>query len=475
LDSEKTSSEAPEKQPTQAQPTPAVEAGGPDNMEEACRREVSVEIPAEVVSQQQAALLRQYSRQARIPGFRKGKVPASLVRNRFAEEIKNDVIEHLVPKYFRQAVIQAGFRPVSQPYIYALEAEPDQAIRFKAAFEVVPEFELGKYLDIKVEKPDIKVADEQVEAELRRLQERQASFVPIDEERGALDGEFAQVSFQAIPQNPNAEKPKAGEEAAPESNPEAKPDAGPAAQPVQMDEVMVEIGGANTVAEFSQHLRGAKPGDEHKFDVTYPDDFHDPRLAKRVFSYTVKVNALKKKVLPELNDDFAKELSPDLQTLDELKQRIRENMEAQQRHSAEHEAKEKLIDQLLEKQDFPVPRALVEHQIDLRLERGLRALAAQGMKTEDMRRMDFRRLRAAQREAAVKEVKSGLLLDRIANEENIQVSDEEMDQEISSLARQTNRTPEQVRQQLSEDRALERIRNRMRSEKALNFLYDRSG
>lgn len=465
MESEKNTSETPETEPAQAQPIPAAEAGAPDSMEEACRREVSVEIPADVVSQQREALLRQYSKQARIPGFRKGKVPATLLRNRFADEIKNDVIESLVPKYFREAVIQAGFRPVSQPYISELEAEPDQAIRFKAAFEVVPEFELGKYRDIKVEKPEIKVADEQVESELKQLQERQASFVPIDEERGAQDGEFAQVSFQAIPQNtPEAEPPKA-EEAAPEAQP---------VQPVQMDEVMVEIGGANTVAEFSQHLRGAKAGDEHKFDVTYPEDFHDPRLAKKVFSYTVKVNALKKKVLPELNDDFAKELSSDLQTLDELKQRIRENLEAQQRHSAEHAAKEKLIDQLLEKQDFAVPRALVEHQIDLRLERGLRALAAQGMKTEDMRRMDFRRLRAAQREAAVKEVKSGLLLDKIAHEENIQISDEEMDQEISSLARQMNRTPDQVRQQLSEDRAMERIRNRMRNEKALNFLYDRS-
>jgi len=462
LESEKNTSETPETEPAQAQPIPAAEASGPDNMEQACRREVSVEIPAEVVGRQQETLLRQYSKQARIPGFRKGKVPATLVRNRFADEIKNEVIESLVPKYFREAVIQAGFHPVSQPYIYALEAEPDQAIRFKAAFEVLPEFELGKYRDIKVEKPEIKVADEQVEAELKALQERQASFVPIDEERGAQDGEFAQVSFQAIPQNtPEAEQPAAGEEA-------------PGTQPVQMDEVMVEIGGANTVAEFSQHLRGAKAGDEHKFDVEYPEDFHDPRLAKKVFSYTVKVNALKKKILPELNDDFAKELSSDLQTLDELKRRIRENLEAQQRHAAEHAAKEKLIDQLLEKQDFPVPRALVEHQIDLRLERGLRALAAQGMKTEDMRRMDFRRLRAAQREAAVKEVKSGLLLDKIAHEENIQISDEEMDQEISSLARQMNRTPEQVRQQLSEDRALERIRNRMRNEKALNFLYDRS-
>jgi len=133
-----------------------------------------------------------------------------------------------------------------------------------------------------------------------------------------------------------------------------------------------------------------------------------------------------------------------------------------------------LIEKLLEKQEFSVPRALVERQIDLRLERGLRALAAQGMRTEDMRRMDFRRLRAGQREAAVKEVKSGLLLDKIAQVENIQVSDEEFDQEIASLAQQMQQTPEQVRQRLSEEGALERIRGRMRSEKALNFLYDKS-
>src|SRR5262249_24144351 len=139
------------------------------------------------------------------------------------------------------------------------------------------------------------------------------------------------------------------------------------AQPVQMDEVLVEIGGANTIPEFSQNLRGAKPGEEHKFDVAYPEDFHDRRLAGQVFSYKVKVNAIKKKTLPELNDDFAKELSPEFQTLDDLKHRFRENMEAELLHKGEHEAKDKLIEELIAKHDFPVPRTLVEHQIDLRL------------------------------------------------------------------------------------------------------------
>jgi trigger factor len=353
-----------------------------------------------------------------------------------------------------------------------LHAEPGEPIKFKAVFEVLPEFELGRYQDIKVEKPEIKIADEEVEAELKRLQERQASFDPIEDERGAKDGEFVQVSFQAVPKETAAEKTEHPQAAPAGEGKAGEPTA--AAKPVQMDEVLVEIGGANTIPEFSQNLRDVKSGDERNFDVTYPPDFHDQRLAGTVFSYSVKVNAVKKKTLPELNDDFAKELNQEFESLNALRQRIRESMQLQQQHQAEHEAKEKLIDKLLEKQDFAVPRALVERQIDLRLERGLRALAAQGMRTEDMRRMDFKRLRAGQRESAVKEVKSGLLLEKIAQAENIQVSDVEMDQEIASLAQQMNQTPEQVRQKLVQEGALERIRGRMRSEKALNFLYSRS-
>ena len=447
-----------------------------DTMEEACRREISVEIPAEVISREQNAVVNAYSRQARVPGFRKGKVPPSVVRNRFSGEINSDVLETLVPRYFRQAVMDAGLRPVSQPFIYDLKGGVGEAVRFKAAFEVLPDFELGSYQDIKVEKPEIKVSDQQVEAELKHLQERQASFDPVDEERGAEEGEFAQVSFKATA-NDEAARPEQsaveGESKAEPSPTEETPS--PAAQPVEMNDVMVEIGAANTLPEFTQNLRGVKPGEERTFEVTYPHDFHDQRLAGKIFNYHVKVNAIKKKTLPELNDDFAKELNQEFETLDLLKQRVRENMETQQSVQAEQAAKEELVEKLLQKHDFAVPRAMVEHQIDLRLERGLRALAAQGMRTEDMKRMDFGRLRAGQREAAVKEVKSSLLLSRIADAENIQVSEEELEQEITALAGQMRQTPEEVRQRLTKEGALERIRSRMRSEKALDFLYSKAG
>jgi trigger factor len=449
--------------------------GGPPPMEEACRREIEVEIPVDVVSRQQEALVKEYSKQARIPGFRKGKVPASMVRNRFSSEITSDVVEALVPQYYREAVIKGGFRPVGQPYVYGLEFTPGEPIRFKAAFEVLPEFDLADYNAIKVDKPEIAVSEEQIDAELKQVQERQASFDPVNEERGAETGEFVQVSFEARPKGIEQElQAVAKETAAEEAKEVGEEKEGAAAQPVQMDEVLVEIGGANTIPEFTEHLAGVKAGEERSFDVAYPDDFYDKRLAGQTFSYKVKVNAIKKKSLPELNDDFARELSQEFENLGDLRQRFRENMEHELRHKAEHEAKDRLIEELIAKHDFPVPRSLVEHQIDLRLERGLRALAAQGMKTEDMRRMDFGRLRAGQREAATKEVKSSVLLAKIAIKENVQVSDEELENEIGAMAQQMQQPVEEVKKKLAQDNAVERLRERMRSEKALNFLYNKS-
>ena len=242
-----------------------------------------------------------------------------------------------------------------------------------------------------------------------------------------------------------------------------------------MEEVLVEIGGANTIPEFTKNLAGAKAGEERSFEVSYPEDFYDKRLAGLVFDYKVKVNAVKKKTLPELNDDFAKELSPDFQNLGDLKQRFRENMEAELKHKVEHEAKDKLIEELVAKHDFPVPRSMVEHQIDLRLERGLRALAAQGMKTEDMRRMDFGRLRAGQEEFAIKEVK----VERAAGQDRHQGKSpgerrRAGDTKFEAMAAQMQQPVEEVKKRLTEDNAVERLRDRMRSEKALNLLYSNS-
>jgi trigger factor len=250
-------------------------------------------------------------------------------------------------------------------------------------------------------------------------------------------------------------------------------DAGDKTQPVHMDEVLIEIGGKNTVPEFSANLRGANAGETREFEVIYPEDTNDKRLAGKTFVYTVKVQAVKQKSLPDLNDDFAKELG-DFTELDQVRKQIRENMIAERKHTAEREAKDKLVAELVKRNDFEVPESLVDRQIDLRLERGLRALAAQGMKMEDMKKMDLPRLRAGQRDQAVQDVKSSLLLERIAEMEKIDVGDDEVNHELEALAHQSKQTPEAVRTRLTQDGGLDRIRNRIRSEKTLEFLYHQS-
>jgi trigger factor len=236
---------------------------------------------------------------------------------------------------------------------------------------------------------------------------------------------------------------------------------------------MVEIGGKNTVAEFSESLRGASAGDEKTFDVKYPEDFSDKRLSGKTLTYAVKILGIKQKSLPELNDEFAKELG-EFGNLGEVRQRIREGMLAERKHAAERDAKDKLVTELIKRNSIEVPEALVERQVDVRLERGLRALAAQGMKQQDLKKMDFNRLRAGQRDQAEQEVKASLLLDKIADEEKIVVTDEEMNHEVEALAAQSKQPVEAIRERLTHDGALDRIRARIRNEKALEFLYQQS-
>jgi trigger factor len=419
----------------------------PTETKEITRREIAVEVPAQEVQRETEALIQKYQKLARLPGFRKGHVPASIIRQRFSEDIKTEVVEALVPRYFRQEAEKQGLVPVSQPRVTDLHIHDGEPLRFKASFEILPEIKVEGYKDLRADKPVIEITDEEVQQALNHLQEQHATFDAI-EGRTLADGDFAQVSLDG--------RPKDGE-----------------GQPVHMDDVLVEIGGKNTMPEFTEHLRGASAGDEKTFEVKYPEDSNDQRLRGKTFDYTVKVLSLKKKSLPELNDAFAKELG-DFTGIDDVKKRVRENMEAEKKHTAEHEAKDKLVAELVKRNDFEVPEAMVDRQIDVRLERGLRALASQGMRAEDMKKMDLNRLRSGQRDQAVQEVKASLLLDRIADLEKLEVSDEEIDHEIEALALQTKQTSEAVRARLTRDGALDRIRNRIRNEKTLNFLYHQS-
>jgi trigger factor len=418
-----------------------------------CKRELTIEVPADVVKDERDKIVARYAKLARVPGFRKGKVPATVVRQRFADEIKSDLVETLVPRYFREETKKQNMAPVSEPRVTDLHLHDNEPLKFTAEFEIFPEFKVADYSDIKPETIDTNVTEDEVELSLKNLQLQHATYNAVEEDRGVADGDFAVVSFRGLPKEA-------------EENAEAKP--------VEVDEVMVEIGGENTIPEFSENLRGAKAGEHRSFDVKYADDFSDKRLAGKTMTYEVDVKAIKTRSIPEPTDEFAKELSTDFATYDDLRNRIRENMKAEKEHEAEHQGKDRIVEELVRRNDFPVPEAMINQQIDLRLERGLRALAAQGMRTEDMKRMDFDRLRLGQRAGAVREVKASLILEQIADQEKIDVSDEELDHELSALATQAKQPVEQIRARLTQDGGLDRIRHRLRNEKTLNYLYRRS-
>jgi trigger factor len=415
-----------------------------------CTREVVIDVPAEDVSKAFRETTRTYQKQARIPGFRPGKVPETVIKRRFAADIRKEVIDNLLPERFNQAVRELGVAPVGQPQVTELTVEDGAPLHVKAVFEFVPEFSIEGYKDIFIPKPPVEVTDEEFAHELERLRQSRATIEPVEEDRALADGDWAQISYRGTVEGD---------------------DAAPVPAPITGEDTLVEIGGEDTLAAFNSALRGAKPGQEIKAEVIYPADYSDPKLAGKTVSYDVEVKAIKKRTLPDLDDDLAKEMA--YENLDELKAFVRETMGKRKRRAIENETKDRLMAAMIERFSFAVPESLVQERIDARLDRGLRALAAQGMDPAQMRKLDFGRLRAAQRDGAVAEVKTSILLDRIAGEENITVSDEELDHELQMVAVQTREPLETLRSRLTADGGLARIREQLKREKTANVLYAR--
>jgi trigger factor len=413
-----------------------------------CTRELVLDIPAEEVSKAYLTVTGNYRKYAKIPGFRAGKVPETVVRRRFADGIRKDVIDGLLPERFNKAVQDLGVKPVGEPRVTELTIDDGQPLHVKAVFEFIPEFSIEGYQTVTVEKPSVEITEEEFQREIEQLRESRATIEPVEEDRAIKDGDWAQITYKGQVEGDAEAAPVAGED------------------------TLVEVGGKDTVEAFTTVLRGAKPGQELKAEVIYPADFAEPKLAGKTVTYNVEVKAIKKRTMPELTDDFAKELGQ-YESLKELESRVRDHMANRKRRSVEGETKDRLFAALTERYPFAVPESLVQQQIDTRLERGLRALAAQGMNTEQMRKLDFGRLRTAQRDGAVAEVKSNILLDRIANEENINVSDEELDSELQLAALQAREPIDALRTRLTADGGLARIREQLRREKTANLLYER--
>ncbi len=435
-----------------------------------CTRELVIDVPADEVAAAFRKVAANYRKYAKIPGFRAGKVPESIIRRRFAAEIRKEVIDSLLPERFNKEVSEQNIRLVGQPQVTDLSVEDGTALHAKAVFEFIPAFSIEGYKDVKVDKPSVEITEEEFQHELTHLRDSRATIEPVEEDRPLQDGDWAEISYKGLIQNdPSAAAPEGAAEDATENASAPQPTE---SQPIGGENTLVEIGGKDTVEAFTNSLRGAKPGQELKVEVIYPADYSETKLAGKTVAYDVEVKAIKKRILPELNDEFAKELGH-YETYAALETSVRDYIAARKRRNLEAETKDRLFAAMVERFTFPVPESLVQDQIDVRLERGLRALAAQGMQPEQMRKLDFARLRVAQRDSALAEVKTNLLLDRIAGEEDITVSDEDVDKELQIVSIQSREPLDSLKVRLTKDGGLARIREQLRRDKTASILYER--
>jgi len=423
-------------------------------------REIEVEVPADEVAEAFRKVTKRYQKQARIPGFRAGKVPESLIKTKFAKELRQEVLEILVSDRFRQAIDAQQVTPASQPQMVDMQLLEGQPLRFKAAFEVLPVIDITGYDSEKVEKPDTALTEDEYEAELSRVLDSHATVEPVEEDRPLVAGDWAEIEFKGqIKDLAQMVTEEGVENAAP-------------SEPIRGEDVLVEVGGKNTLPAFNDALHGAKTGQELTFEVSYPADFGEQRLAGQTVGYDVTVQAIKRKSYPERTAEFASQLGQ-YDSWEAFETALREMAAGRKQEALVNRAKDTLLSGLIERFQFPVPESFVQQQIDARLDRGLRALAQQGMKPEDMRKLDFGRLREAQRDQAVSEVKASLILDRIAEAEGVAVSDDEMERELLMLSIQSREPLDALRERLVKDGSIERIREQMRREKTGTVLYEK--
>lgn len=411
-----------------------------------CKREIELEIPADNVQKAAEKITRDIAKVARIPGFRPGKAPATLIRRRFATDIEGEVVQSLVPEYLRKALDEKKILPVTDPQVDKVEFKEGEPLKFHAVFEVLPEFTLADYKNLEVQIDAVDIGDAQVDQAIEEMRDRAATFVPV-EGRAVKDGDYAQIKLQGTPHG--------------------------GGDPVQADNILCHVGSEETLAAFNENLRGASVGDTKQFDATYPDDYPDESLKGKTYTYKIEVEAIKEKKLPDVNDEFAKEAAGEgagIATLEDLRKKIRTDLDAAKEQRQTAQAREKILEALIKSNEFPVPESLVEGQMDVRLERAVRQLASQGIDPRQVN-VDWVAMRRRQRDRSVDDVKAEIILDRIATEEKIETTDEELEKEIEHLAGHSGESATALRARLTKQGALDRMKSKLRSDKTIDWLY----
>ena len=410
---------------------------------EGCKHSLEISIPVDVVESETSRVVDDIQKRARLQGFRPGKAPASLIRKQFAGDIRQKVLENLIPVHLQKQLEAENLNAVDTPDITDIHFHDFAPLKFKATFEVFPEITLGEYTNVEVPYQDPVVTDEDVDKRIDEIREQKAQYVNVDP-RPVEDGDFAVVSLESL--------------------------SGVDGEPVKSDEMQLEIGAKDTFDAFTENLRGLTPGDEKDFEVTYPDDYGSEKLAGKTVKFHAVLKGLRRKELPEIDDEFAQELG-DYRTVDELKDAVRKAIFAQRQHEAQQEAKNQIVDKLVDAHDFPVPEAFVERQIKNRVETRLRAMAEQGIDPRKLN-LDWEKLKDSQKDKALREVKASMLLGKVSEREAIRANRDEVDAEVEKAARQLRKPVAAVHMEFEKDGTLGRIASHIQTEKTLNFLFE---
>jgi trigger factor len=401
--------------------------------QEGCKVSLSIELPPERPGEVYNKLLEEFKGGVRIPGFRRGKVPRDIIRKRFAAELRQEVIGKLVPEALDEAIKRESLRPVERPTLDEVDWAEGREMRITAEFEVQPEIGLKQYTDLQVELDgsQYEVTDAQVEDQLGRLRQRSANYRTI-EGRSAKKGDFVLIDFRGEPR---------GEDAA----------------PFRREGVLVEVGAADG---FSTRLVGAEPGREIEFTVDHPENFGDPALAGRTVDYQVHVHELKERILPELDDEFAKDVGQ-FAGLGELRAEIRKQLEEEAKRGRRSDSVEKLVDKILaENESFELPSVMVQRQMAA-VEHEMRRRITAGGFNPDHIGYDWKVFREAERPAAERAVRRRLLIDTLAEREGISIKPKEVQAEIASIAASHGEDAKELRQAMLSDGRYEMLQSHM--------------
>jgi trigger factor len=407
------------------------------------RRDLTVEVPSDVVAEAIGHAAAKLGRAAKIPGFRPGKVPAAVIRQRFKPQIMQDVAEHLVAKAVGDALTEKGVEPIATPDIQDLVLEEGKPLTFKASFDVVPEFDPGDLTTIEAAQPAVAIDEEAVTQSLDRLRERHARYEAV--ETGVVEaGHTVVVSLERQGTD------KDGQQGEVDTH----------------ETVNIELGAPSNPPGFDDQMLGMAPGATKSFTITYPADYAVPELAGGTVAYTVTLTEIKTRVVPVLDDEFAKDLG-EFDSVDALRARVRQDLEHEAQHAAERQLRQDVLKQLATRVPYAVPGPLVEREIDRRLEDFARRLMEQRVDPRQAN-IDWAAFREAQRAPATEAVASAIVLDAIAKRDQIDVTDDDLDAELQRYAEQTGHTLASIKARLQKDGELGRVAAGLRREKAVS-------